>query len=548
MTGRPNEPAGSSRSGTDASRTKQVGTSAAGSMRRAVTVKGAASTRSVTSALPSKLSPENVTSPHDRVEETLKEKEGSPATTESGDVSTSPLEALKAQAGRFLHEAKDQLEQSGNIKTSIKETTIASLTGLYQIVLRLEESRRTSLYQLEKQKGKHQEELLSLKNEHIRQMTELTINTGKSDSTAKVDELQREVEALRKIVELQVVKPIADLQADLPSGKGEMDYKELLVEMGNMGKDLEKMRKEIRAHREGLINTTEGGVATGALEKVAMEVRALRQERRTYAETLRASAVLMPPPTQYTVIVKSKDPIHTAEEVLQKVGKAVNVREEGIRIDRCRKAKDGKVVIGCSTADDVHKLSGKLRSSDLTVEEAKPRMPLVEIRNVLAFNTDEEIVQSINKQNPHITGALDVTEKTAKVRFRRKARNPLEEHIVLEVSPKLWRKLTEAGKLYVGMQRREVVDRSPLVQCSACLAYGHTRRLCQEQGDTCAYCAAKHERGKCEARQRAEPPLCVNCAGAPGGQGEVGAHTAFSEECPARRKWDAIARSRVAYC
>ncbi|GBP21005.1 hypothetical protein EVAR_11036_1 [Eumeta japonica] len=61
-----------------------------------------------------------------------------------------------------------------------------------------------------------------------------------------------------------------------------------------------------------------------------------------------------------------------------------------------------------------------------------------------------------------------------------RARNDLECHPVLEVSPELYHRLIKAGFVYVGLQRRPVWDQSLLVQCSRCLGYGHGKRFAKK--------------------------------------------------------------------
>lgn len=533
-----------SKSEGDAHRVRSgLGASTASGVRKVVAARATAATRTGASASRTGSS-EGGSQPHDQGGESPARLEGSLGVSDAPPTSP-PLSLLQAAANRCLQEAKEQLEASGNIKTTIKEAVIDNLFRLYQFVLKLSDSRRTLIEQLQDQKIKHVEEVNALREAHIQQLTELVRDQKGLDCSTQVETVRRDVEALRKIVEYDVVRPLLDPKK--PTVSDAKDYKGLLAEMAKMSKELEVMRTEIKAHREELRSGT-GGAPAGTLEQVARDVRALKQEHRSYADALRVTAAPSVPSAQHTIIVASRDPRHTADDVLKQVEAAADARKEGIRVDRFRKARDGKVIIGCTSADDAKTLSGKLKNSELTVEEAKPRNPLVEIRNVLTVNTDTDIIESILKQNPHITASLVMAEESVRVRFRRAARNPLEAHLVLEVSPRLWRKMTEAGKLYIGMQRRDVVDRSPLVQCSACLAYGHNRRQCSEEGFTCAYCAEKHERGKCEIRQRFESPRCINCAGERGGRGDGGAHTAFSDECPVRRRCDAIARSRVAYC
>ncbi|GBP97793.1 hypothetical protein EVAR_90926_1 [Eumeta japonica] len=83
---------------------------------------------------------------------------------------------------------------------------------------------------------------------------------------------------------------------------------------------------------------------------------------------------------------------------------------------------------------------------------------------------------------------------------------PLECHPVLEVSPALYTRLIKTGYVYVGLQRRPVWDQSPLVQCSRCLGFGHSKKWCREQNDKCAHCGGDHTGPTCPDRKAAQPP------------------------------------------
>ncbi|GBP90774.1 hypothetical protein EVAR_102456_1 [Eumeta japonica] len=98
-------------------------------------------------------------------------------------------------------------------------------------------------------------------------------------------------------------------------------------------------------------------------------------------------------------------------------------------------------------------------------------------------NSDEDIVRSLRTQNRHLSEGLDWDKVRARVCYRRRARNDLECHPVLEVSPELYHRLIKAG-LYTWLQRRPVWDQSPLVQCSRCLGYGHGKRYCKEVSES----------------------------------------------------------------
>ncbi|XP_049883069.1 uncharacterized protein LOC126378732 [Pectinophora gossypiella] len=179
----------------------------------------------------------------------------------------------------------------------------------------------------------------------------------------------------------------------------------------------------------------------------------------------------------HTIIVTSDDKEESGQEVITKIRHALDAKNTGIRVDRLRKARDQKVLIGCHNKQELEKVTEAVRSRNLKVKEAQNKDPLVILRDVLSVHTDEDIIKALKNQNGHLLADIEVR---ATVRYRRRARNPHASHIVIEVSPIVWQRLTAAGRVHIDLQRVRVEDRSPLVQCSLCLGYGHTKRLCKD--------------------------------------------------------------------
>ncbi|GBP97958.1 hypothetical protein EVAR_82192_1 [Eumeta japonica] len=121
--------------------------------------------------------------------------------------------------------------------------------------------------------------------------------------------------------------------------------------------------------------------------------------------------------------------------------------EMGVAVDRMRKARGQKVVLSCSSVEDAKKIEErlKIRGADLKVAKPEMRLPTVIIRDVLRVNSDEDIVRSLRTQNRHLSEGLDWDKVRARVCYRRRARNDLECHPVLEVSPELYHRLIKAG-------------------------------------------------------------------------------------------------------
>lgn len=251
--------------------------------------------------------------------------------------------------------------------------------------------------------------------------------------------------------------------------------------------------------------------------------------------------------TLHSVVVTSTDETETGEEILDRVRKVVDAKEGWITVQKVRKAKDRKIIMGLKTRDDQTRIKEKIgqMGTNLVVEEVKNKDPLLILRDVLLVNTDEDVLKAFRNQNRGIFHDLDKGEDRLEIKYRKRARNPHTGHIIISASPKIWRRAVDAGALHIDLQRIRVADQSPLVQCTRCLAYGHGRRFCKETADICSHCGGPHMRAECPEWLADSEPTCRNCTRA---KLDHAGHNAFSEDCPVRKRWDTLARSTVAYC
>ncbi|KAL0870230.1 hypothetical protein ABMA27_006370 [Loxostege sticticalis] len=175
----------------------------------------------------------------------------------------------------------------------------------------------------------------------------------------------------------------------------------------------------------------------------------------------------------------------TGDDVMKQVREAVNAKDGWVTVERVRKVKDKKVILGCRTVEERERVKERLKgaSDRLNVEDMRNHDPMVILRDVMVHHTDNDIKTAIRNQNGVVFRGLDGKDDRLEVKFRRKARNPLMNHVVLRVSPTIYNRMLEKGSVHIDMQRVRVADQSPLVQCSMCLAYGHGRRFLQS-GDT----------------------------------------------------------------
>lgn len=334
----------------------------------------------------------------------------------------------------------------------------------------------------------------------------------------------------------------------------ERNIEKKLEAHGNL---LKQHLEEMKTLRETIVRTSQGTETgeqilenTGMLKKSIMEL-AERVTSITHASSTANEPQL--PANQdtrtsphFAVIVSSDTIENGSDELMKRVRTTLDAKGKGLQIQSVKQIRDERVVVRCNSKKEIEKVAQQLRKDkDLEVAETKNKNPLVVLKNVMAYNSDEEIVTALVQQNRHLMEDLSAEERNATVKYRRRVRNPHENHVILEVSPKLWRRLTETGRVYIDVQRVRVADQTPLVQCSKCLAYGHGRRLCVEEAETCHHCGGPHVRQECPDRLAGSQQTCSNCKSAKNSNDR---HAVFSDDCPIRKKFDALARQTIAYC
>lgn len=276
----------------------------------------------------------------------------------------------------------------------------------------------------------------------------------------------------------------------------------------------------------------------------------IKETRSSYASVVATNLVpkgLRVGMTLHSLAITPNNQEDSGDDVLDRVREVLNVTDGEVEIERVRKAKDRKVIIGCKTQADREKVKEKLSKvkSHLTIEDIKNKDPLVMIIGVLKSHKDEDIYKALRNQNKKVFQGLSEEDSKMEVAYKIRNRNPHTQRVIMRVATKLWQRLTNAGSVRIDMQPLRVVDRSPLVQCSMCLAYGHGKRLCTETQPRCSHCGGLHLKTDCRELVMGSAPSCINCTRNKRPDVE---HNAFSETCSVRAKWDEIARSAVAYC
>ncbi|XP_028176645.1 uncharacterized protein LOC114364620 [Ostrinia furnacalis] len=402
-----------------------------------------------------------------------------------------------AEARDWLVYAKFNVNKSRNMKTDLKAGAILAVDNLYRLI-----------------------------KEYAEELTKKT--TGTRTSTTPPPETKNTGVNTDESGEKEGRKGNNENE-----GRKDMGTKEIVELLREQGEKINSTYAEIEKLKQSLETVRSPPAATV----------------NTYAQVTASTSAMNPRrEALHSVIITSKDDKETGDEIINRVRETVNAKDGWVTVERVRKVKDRKVVVGCRTEEARQRIKERLKGAadHLSVEDIKNQDPMVVLKDVLLVNSDEDILLALKNQNADVFADVKKEDNRVEIKYRRKARNQLCSHVVLKVSPRLYNNLIGRGYAHIDMQRIKVEDQSPLIQCSSCLGYGHGRRFCKETIPKCSHCGGPHMKRDCADWLAGEAPRCCNCTAAK--MVDSVEHNAFSPECAVRRKWEALARAKIAYC
>ncbi|KAL0892590.1 hypothetical protein ABMA27_014319 [Loxostege sticticalis] len=305
------------------------------------------------------------------------------------------------QARGWLQKAKSHIGESRNLRADLKTGITLAVDRLYQLVKEATADANTNS---EAASGKERE------ISGTEDMGEKTGKQGKEDFTGiGINMIELLKEQSRKI----------DLTTE----------------------ELKKLRDSVNSYQETTMQRTYASAAASPRKPVVERQSAL-----------------------HSIVIEAKDEGVTGDEVMRKVREAVNAKDGWVTVERVRKVKDKKVILGCRTMEERDKVKERLKGAEshLRFEDMKNQDPMVILRDVINSHTDEDVKSAIRNQNGMVFRGLEPKEDRIEIKCNiakvaptpTRANNPTRLYAVAQAN--LQRKELATTELMVEASRRKL--------------------------------------------------------------------------------------------
>lgn len=259
-------------------------------------------------------------------------------------------------------------------------------------------------------------------------------------------------------------------------------------EVRNIRQDLEELRKMIR----------------GQKKEAAEEVHA----GRSYSEAAKKRK-------ENIMIIKPM--IEQESEITKKVIKEkVDIKNMSMGITKLRKGREGKVIMGYETGEEVKiKLKDTVQSklgenyNVIDSVQSKPKIKVININEDEMVMKEEELIHTIKKQNSIEEAQISIIKKIWRNRNKDGLSRSKEVDggaIILEVDEGTHSVMLKKEKLNIGWRKCRVFNHLNIKRCFKCWGFYHIAKYCKRD-ETCHKCAGKHKSAECSETSA----KCVNC-------------------------------------
>lgn len=236
-----------------------------------------------------------------------------------------------------------------------------------------------------------------------------------------------------------------------------------------------------------------------------------------------------------SVAIYPSDKTQTSEDTKSLVQKLISPEQLKLNIRGLRKAKNGGVIISTENKVDIDKLklSEKLVSSGLKIEEPSKRRPRVAVVGVPVALTEKEVFDCIYEQNladklPNLT--RDSFTESIKLSHKSGKKGLPTCNYILEVPASIRKSMIIQGRIFINWTSCPVRDFTIVTRCFNCQQFGHAAKFCRETSPTCNHCGETGHSFK-ECSSKSSSPQCATCKRFK----RKCDHPTGDESCPARK-------------
>lgn len=212
------------------------------------------------------------------------------------------------------------------------------------------------------------------------------------------------------------------------------------------------------------------------------------------------------------IIIKPK--IQQESETTKKIIKEkVDIKNMPMGITKVRKGKEGTVILGCETGEEMNKLKDVMQSKlgeNYNVTESLQKKPKIKIINISEEDMEldnDELIDTIKKQNSMDGSRISIVKKISKRKNMDDSQSRSKGgSIIVEVDEVTHDLMLKKEKLNIGWRKCSVFNHFSIKRCFKCWGFYHIAKNCTRD-ETCHKCAGKHKASECREKEN----KCVNC-------------------------------------
>lgn len=261
-------------------------------------------------------------------------------------------------------------------------------------------------------------------------------------------------------------------------------------------------------------------------EAVQEEITAIKQEMEDLRKMIRggmhASAEgvhgsysdIVKKKKENIIIIKPK--VQQESETTKKIIKEkIDIKNMPMGITKVRKGREGTVILGCETGEEINKLKDVMQSKlgeNYNVTESLQKKPKIKIININEEEMEldgDELLDTIKRQNSMNESRISIVKKISK-RKNMDDSQPRSKSgaIIIEVDEITHDLMLKKEKLNIGWRKCPVFDHVSIKRCFKCWGFYHIAKNCTRD-ETCHKCAGTHKASEC--RKKENKNKCVNC-------------------------------------